>query len=99
MVSLPPLQYSITPVLRFSPNLDVPSVDAFARERAIVNILGQTEQQLMPPEKVRRRVLGNETHALAKNFFSFFRIESLPFRRQQLVEFRIRITDPWRPAG
>src|SRR5437870_12770850 len=67
------------------PHLHVPSIDALAWKRPVVDVFGHAEQQLVPPEKVCRGVLGDDAHGLAENFFPLLRIESLTLRRQKLI--------------
>ena len=87
--------YSKTPVLHHSISLSslshfhIPTVDAFTRQGAVIDVLGQAEQQLMPPHELRRRLFRDEAHGLTQKFLPFGGIEGLAFGRQQLVKFRI----------
>ena len=69
--------------------LHVPAKNSLARQGPVIDVLRQTEQELMAPEKMRRRFFGNHAHRLGENFFTLRRIEGLPFLAQQFVHLWI----------
>ncbi len=63
--------HSITPVLHhsilpISLHFHIPAENALARQRPVVDILCHAEQQLMAPEKMRRRFFGDQAHGLRR---------------------------------
>src|SRR6266478_867221 len=77
----------------------IPTVNALAGQGLVIDILGHAKEQLVAPEKMGGRLLGDQAHRLAQQFLTFHRIESLTFRRQQLVQLWIRIADARRAGG
>src|SRR5687768_16891280 len=82
-----------------SEHFNIQPEDAQIRSWFVVDLFTDSVRELMAPQELCRRLVGDQAHGLRKKLLALGRVERLSLLRQELVDRGIGIADPRRTAA